>query len=49
MTGAAPPASYPPGSFQDAVQTAVARAKAAVPAAERRIDTAAALVLAGAV
>jgi hypothetical protein len=49
MTGAAPPASYPPGSFQDAVQAAVARAKAAVPAAEYRIDTAAALVLAGAV
>ena len=41
MTGAAPPASSPPGSFQDAVQTAVARAKAAVPVAEYRIDTAA--------
>jgi hypothetical protein len=49
MTGAAPPASCPPGSFQDAVLAAVARAKAAVPAAESRIDTAAALVLTGAV
>ena len=49
MTGAAPPASCPPGNFQAAVQAAVARAKAALPAAEYRIDTAAALVLAGAV
>jgi hypothetical protein len=49
MTGAAPPASRAQGSFQEAVLTAVARAKAAVPAAEHRIDTAAALVLAGAV
>src|SRR5215216_4396761 len=49
MTGASPPASCPPGSFQGAVLEAVARAKAAVPAAESRIDTAAALVLAGAV
>ena len=49
MTGAAPPAACPPGSFQEAVLAAVARAKAAVPAAESRIDTAAALVLAGAV
>ena len=32
-----------PGSFQEAVLAAVARAKAAVPAAESRIDTAAAL------
>jgi hypothetical protein len=49
MTGAAPPASCAQGRFQEAVLAAVARAKAAVPAAERRIDTAAALVLAGAV
>src|ERR687888_1017588 len=49
MAGAAPPASCTPESFQDAVLAAVARAKAAVPAAESRIDTAAALVLAGAV
>src|ERR671932_1703111 len=49
MTRAAPPVSCPPGSFQDAVQAAVARAKAALPAAERRIDAAAALALAGAV
>ena len=49
MTGAAPPAACPPGSFQEAVLAAVARAKAAVPVAESRIDTAAALVLAGAV
>ena len=46
MTGAA---SRAQGSFQEAVLAAVARAKAAVPAAECRIDTAAALVLAGAV
>src|SRR5206468_7614636 len=49
MTGAAPPASCPPESFQEAVLAAVARAKAALPAAESRIDTAAALVLTGAV
>jgi hypothetical protein len=49
MAGAAPPAYCTPESFQEAVLAAVARAKAAVPAAERRIDTAAALVLAGAV
>src|ERR671923_2077827 len=49
MAGAAPPASCPPESFQAAVLAAVARAKVAVPAAESRIDTAAALVLAGAV
>ena len=49
MAGAAPSASCTPESFQAAVLAAVARAKAAVPAAERRIDTAAALVLAGAV
>jgi hypothetical protein len=49
MTGGSPPAARAQGSFQDAVLAAVARAKAAVPAAESRIDTAAALVLAGAV
>ena len=49
MAGAAPPASCIPESFQEAVLAAVARAKAALPAAESRIDTAAALVLAGAV
>jgi hypothetical protein len=49
MTDGTPPASRTQGSFQDAVLKAVARAKAALPAAESRIDTAAALVLAGAV
>ena len=49
MTGGTPPTSRAQGSFQEAVLAAVARAKAAVPAAESRIDTAAALVLAGAV
>jgi hypothetical protein len=49
MTGAAPPASCAQGRFQEAVLAAVARAKAAVPAAEHRIDTATTLVLAGAV
>ena len=47
MTGAAPPAACPQGRFQEAVLAATARAKAAVPAAEPRIDTAAAMVLAG--
>jgi hypothetical protein len=47
MTGAAPPASCAYGSFQEAVLAAAARAKVALPAAESRIDTAAALVLAG--
>src|SRR5205814_10294034 len=46
---ALPISACPPGSFQEAVLAAVARAKAAVPVAESRIDTAAALVLAGAV
>jgi len=49
MTGGTPPASCTPGSFQEAVRAATARAKAALPAAESRIDSAAALVLAGAV
>jgi len=41
------PEAFPQGGFREAVMEVAARAKAALPEAEDRIDTAAALVLAG--